>query len=136
MDNTETRDNLRFAERVGPGSTETLTYEVNDDATIEEVDVRIYRGAELALNIFPYVRLGGDDASKTPLLTLVGKQHIDGDDDTFEFNLAEAVTPGDEIGVDVTNTSTEFGYDFVVDMDLDRAGGTKRAITSLFRGIL
>lgn len=135
MDNTDKRDNLRFATGVGPDSSEVLTYEVERPATVEGVDVRIYRGAELDLQVRPFGRFGGDDAPKTPLITFVGKEFVDGDGDFFTFTLSEVVTPGDVIGVEVTNTSTEYSYDFSVDVDLEHEGGATRSATSLVGGL-
>ena len=131
MDNTDKRDNLRFATGVGPDSSEELTYEVQRAATVEGVDVRIYRGAELDLQVRPFARFGGQDAPKTPLITFIGKEYVDGDGDFFTFTLSESVTPGDVIGVEVTNTSTEYSYDFSVDVDLEHEGGATRSATSL-----
>ena len=131
MDNTDKRDNLRFATGVGPDSSEELTYEVQRAATVEGVDVRIYRGAELDLQVRPFARFGGQDAPKTPLITFIGKEYVDGDGDFFTFTLSESVTPGDVIGVEVTNTSTEYSYDFSVDVDLEHEGGVTRSATSL-----
>jgi len=128
---TNRRDNLRFATGVPAGESKELTHEINDPATIEGVDVRIYRGAELDLQLVPFARFGGDDAPKTPLVTLIGKDYIDGDGDEFNFTLSESVTPGDVVGVEVENVSTEFDYDFAVDMDLDHEGGATRSATSI-----
>lgn len=117
-----------------PESSITLTKEVEEDATVEEVTVRIYRGAELALHIEPFVKR---DGRRFGLVEFFGKEYIDGDGDFFEFKTSEGVEEADLVGVDVENTAptgTEqnLTYDFAVDMTLDREGGTERATTSLF----
>jgi hypothetical protein len=131
MSNTNTRDNLRFADSVDPDDSLTLTHEMEEPATIEQLMVRIYRGAELDLQVVPFVKQGGDDGSRHPVVTLRGKDYIDGDGDKWQFSAVEQVQPGDLVGVEVTNTNSEFAYDFASDFTIDRAGGTTRSLLSM-----
>lgn len=128
MPTDDSRNNLRFAESVPPDDSVQLTYDVDREATIDEVDVRIYRGPELDLEVRPFV-VDGDH--EVPLVTFIGKDYIDGDGDFFEFALSEPVTPGETLGVEVVNRDTEYAYDFSVDISLDHAGGTSRSATGL-----
>lgn len=122
---SENRRSVRFAESVDPGETITLTKDVERDATVEETTVRIYRGAELALRIKPFVER---DNRRFELIDYPqGKQYVDGDGDFWEFPVSEAVATEDVIGVEVENVATDYAYDFSTDMVLDRAGGTARA---------
>jgi hypothetical protein len=123
MSNNNTRSNLRFADRVDPDSTVTLTHEMENPATIEQLTVRIYRGAELDLHVVPFVEA---DGSRFPVVTFRGKDFIDGDGDKWVFDAVEQVEPGDVVGVEVENQSTDYGYDFAADFAVDRAGGTDR----------
>lgn len=120
---------IRFAESVDPGETVTLTKDVEQDATVEEVTVRIYRGAELALHVQPFVKR---DDRRFSLVEFQGKEYVDGDGDFWEFRTLEAVEKEDVIGVEVENTAADYTYDFACNMSVDREGGTSRALTALF----
>lgn len=123
----EPRESLRFAESVSPDSTVQQTYKVPRDATIESVDVRIYRGAELALQVRPFLKTGVSGARREHDLVLFqGKEFIDGDGDHWTFSVSESVTQNDIIGVEVENKSSTYSYDYAVDVELDAAGGTSR----------
>ncbi|MFC7131654.1 MULTISPECIES: hypothetical protein [Salinibaculum] len=127
----EPRDSVRFADRVAPNSTgdgsHVETYEVQEGATVEQVDVRIYRGAELDLRVRPFIRRGDDGSRREiDLIQFQGKQYIDGDGDHFEFTVSQAAERGDLVGVEVENHDDTYGYDYAVDMALDRAGGIAR----------
>jgi len=88
MPRRDTRDTIRFAEQVDPGKTVTDRYQVNIPSRIEQVNVRIYRGAELSLQIVPFIEIGTDPnhRERLPVVTFAGaKQYVDGDDDAWEF---------------------------------------------------
>jgi hypothetical protein len=124
---SESRRPVRFASTVAPGDTDTYSVEVEQAATVEDMTVRIYRGAELSLHILPFVERGAENRrSRIPLVEFRGKDFIDGDGDFFEFGLSEAVEENDVVGVEVTNTADEYAFDFAVNMSLDRAGGSSR----------
>jgi hypothetical protein len=124
-----TQRSIRFSESVDPDSSITLTKEVEEDATVEQLDVRIYRGAELALRVTPFVKR---DNRRFELVEFRGKDYIDGDGDFWEFSVSEAVETEDQIGVEVENVDDEYLFDFAVNMTVDREGGTARPLSSLF----
>jgi len=126
----DTKDSLRLAGRVGPGGDDELRHSVQVSATIEEVTVRIYRGAELDVQVTPAVAYDADEdrASNIPLITFVdgGKQFVDGDGDRWDFPVSVPVTEGDEIVVEVENQDPDNGYDYAVDVVLEKAAGSTR----------
>jgi len=126
----DTKDSLRLAGRAGPGASDELRHSLEVDATIEEVTVRIYRGAELDLQVTPSVAFDANEGrdSLVPLITFVdgGKQFVDGEGDRWEFPVSVPVTEGDEIVVDVDNTDPDNGYDYAVDAVIERAAGASR----------
>lgn len=128
-----TKRSIRFAESVDPETSVTLTKQVEKDATVEEVRVRIYRGAELALHVYPFVKR---DNKRFSLVEFRGKEYVDGDGDEFVFAVSEGVAVEDVIGVEVENTAPvpsddkDLSYDFAVDMQIDREGGTDRPASS------
>jgi len=126
----DTKDSLRLAGRAGPGASDELRHSLEVDATIEKITVRIYRGAELDLEVKPSVAYDADEgrASNVPLITFVdgGKQYVDGDGDRWEFPVSVPVTEGDEIVVKVNNTDPDNGYDYAVDVVLEKAAGASR----------
>lgn len=130
----ERRDTFHFSDSVGPGESVTLTKEVERAATIERIDVRIYRGAEFALEVQPFkdVEPSGDTERRVPLLTYRGRGYIAGDADRMSFPVAREVRNGREVGVEVTNTADNYAYNFNVSMVVEYAGGLSR----IFGGIL
>lgn len=133
----EDRRSIRFAEDVGPDSTVIETYEAPHDLTVEQLTVRIYRGAELDLQVFPFVdRDRSDDRQqREPLVVFRGKEFIDGDGDTFEFPVSVSVKEGQEIGVEVENVDSTYTYDFAAEVTVDPVGGLQRSTTSFLGGL-
>jgi hypothetical protein len=68
-------------------------------------------------------------------VTFVGKDYVDGDGDKFVFQTSDAVEDGQSIGVEVTNQSDQYAYDYSVDVTLDYAGGTDRTLFSVLGGV-
>jgi hypothetical protein len=128
----ENRRSVRFAEHVDPDSTVTLTKQIEEDATVEQLTVRVYRGAELALQVYPFVKREG---RRFPLIDFNGKSFVDGEGDKWQFDVSESVETDDLVGVEVTNTATDYGYDFSTDVSLDRAGGSSRVV-SFLKGLI
>lgn len=131
----DNRRSLRFSDRTSPSTVDEAMRMIQQDATVEHVSVRIYEGAQLDLQIEPYVKSGGSIFS---LIDYEGKEYVDGDDDVWEFHVSESVREEDYVGVKVTNTSGNYAYDWSVDVCLDRAGGARRAlhaIKSLIPGV-
>ncbi|MWG36951.1 hypothetical protein [Halomarina oriensis] len=133
MTNTSTRDSLRFSETVPPGETSTLSVEMEDPATIDRVRVRLYPGTQLALQIRPVVRINDEDEILIP--RLFGRNYITGDGDTWNLETSEPVEQGDVVAVEVTNTDSQYAYDYSVDMTLDRAGGSGRSLVGMLAGV-
>ena len=126
---------ISFRANVDAGDTETLTYSVEEPATIERLVIRIYRGPENSLHITP--RTIGDNGNGTPdsLVKFVGSSYIDGDGDKWVFDLSEKISKNDVIEVEIENTADpeaelNLNYDAAVHMELDRMGGLSRPIRS------
>lgn len=128
---TERLSPYRFSDNVGADTTETYTRRIESDATIEHVMIRIYSGAELDLQIKPFVLKGRD---RQPLINYEGKDYVDGDDDVWPFTMSEPIEEGEEIGVEVTNKDASNAYDFAAHIHVDYAGGVRRALSSIVRG--
>jgi hypothetical protein len=136
-DSDDSRTSIRFADRVDPDDSVTLTHTVEEAATVEQMTVRIYRGAEHDLHVEPYIdRSRGDREQREPLVTYQGKEFIDGDNDFFEFPLSREIEPDQNIGVEVSNLESQYGYDFAVDLVVDRAGGTTRILPGILGRLL
>ncbi|QGX95003.1 hypothetical protein EI982_09470 [Haloplanus rallus] len=131
----ERRDTIHFSESVDPGETITLTKEMDRDATIETIEVRIYRGAEFALQATPFkdVEPSSDTERRVPLLTYRGREYIAGDADRFSFPVAREVREGRTVGVEVENTADQYAYNFNVSIVVEYAGGASRILAPLRR---
>lgn len=125
---SQTQDTIRIAGSVGPGNEEEFTHEVGSDATIEEVDVRIYAGAELDLRVQPFLEYGPEgERDRLPLITYAGdKTFVDGEGDDWEFPISEPIEEDEVFGLVVENVNADYTYDFAADFVLERAGGTAR----------
>lgn len=136
MPSQDRRDTIHFSESVAAGATVELTKEMERDATIERIDVRIYRGAEFALEVEPFKHpQPGETARKEPLLQYRGREFVAGDADRFSFPVAREVESGQELGVEVRNTAGSFSYDFNVSIIVEYAEGSNRTVSSLIGGI-
>jgi len=126
----ERRDTFHFSDSVEPGASRKLTKEMERAATIERIDVRIYRGCEFALEVQPFKDVEPDDETerRVPLLTYRGRDYVAGDGDRFSFPVAREVRSGRSIGVEVTNTADDFAYDFNVSVVVEYAGGLSRVL--------
>jgi hypothetical protein len=125
-----TREGVSFAKEVAAGSEETLSYEVPNDGTIESIKVRIYPGPQNDLHVTPYVnREGGADSN---LVELKGKDHFDGDDDTWSFGLSKDIETGDLIKVQAVNNDANNPYNFRANVEVDYRGGSTSTLAWLF----
>lgn len=125
------KEAVTFSDQVPAGSTEVLTLTVPEDATVENVALRIYAGAELSLKVRMFVDPVGNTANQ-PLVEPVGKGHVDGDDDYHEWDLSRSVSEGDEIVVEAENVNSDYAYDYRVNMEIDYASGLRRFLGGVF----
>jgi len=119
------KEAISLSDQVAAGSTQTLTYKVPEEATVERFAVRIYVGAELDLEIDPYIKTDGNEPNRT-LIDLVGKQYIDGDDDRYEFDLSRSIPDSAEIVLEATNNDGSNAYDYRANLEIDYASGASR----------
>lgn len=124
MTQVRDQDSLRFASDVPPNSTVTLRRRLQEEGTVEKVRVRIYPGAELDLRVEPFIEIGDSNSHRLPLITYGGngKTYVDGDDDTFEFQVSEFVDGDEVVGVRAENLDGSNTYDFAMDVVLVREG--------------
>lgn len=125
---------LTFARQVPAAESDRLAYEVQEDATLEGVTARIYKGAEntLRLNVLHIPASG----SPTSLVENVdadgdGKDYIDGDDDAWTWEPSVPVEEGDSLVVDHENTDGSNAHNYRVNMNLDYMGGTERLLAGI-----
>ncbi|WP_380681088.1 hypothetical protein [Salinigranum sp. GCM10025319] len=126
------RVSRRFSTTATGGADDEVTHEVEEDATVEEIRIRFYPGPLLDLELRPFVET--DEGRRRDLVDVIGRETIVGDDDRFEFHISEDVRESDVVGVEYVNNDAQNEYDFVVDMDFERAGGSSRIIDYL-RGV-
>lgn len=122
----ESQTPVSFSASVSPNTSGRLSYDNQRDATIEHVQVRIYAGAELdlELKLLVVTRSG----NRRQIVELVGKDVIDGDDDFYTFHPAEPVQSDEQIVIEHENVNANNTYDYRVNMDLDYEGGVHRAL--------
>lgn len=137
MGTRETRDGLTFARQVPAGESDQLAHEVEEPATVESVQTRIYQGAENTLRLRLYHIA---DGSRSRLIEHVGdpdaggggtKDYIDGDDDDYRWDVSVPVERGDTLVVDHENTDGSNAHNYRVNMDVDHLGGSGRLLAGL-----
>lgn len=129
------KDGFSLSDQVPAGATDReVRITVDTAATIERMEVRIYQGPELDLEIEPVRRPNAANVSDQPLLEYSGKEYVDGDDDLYTWQVAEPVEEGDEIVIIATNRDGSNAYDYRVNFDVDYHGGSSRGILSALQG--
>lgn len=126
------RRGLSFGDEVAPNSEADETITLEADATVEKLRIRIYPGARLDLRVRPLVRT--QSGNEYELVELEGKSYVDGDDDIYEWSLAEPVSEGDEIVMETENVNQNNAYDYRADVELEHAGGLSRVLSALGGG--
>lgn len=122
------KETKRFSVAISPGETITETTTLDHPATIEEVDIRLYQGAENEIAVYPFRER---DQDRVGLVDLYGKSSIYGDGDYWRFDVSESVEEGDIIGVEVTHEAAEYDFDVDVDITIDQAGGASRVLSAI-----
>jgi len=134
----KTKQGLTFARTVPAAESDRLVYEVQNDATIEGVTARIYKGAEntLRLNV-KYISTSGSPVSLVENVDADGdgKDYIDGDDDEWNWEPSVPVEEGDKIVVEHRNMDGSNAHNYRVNMNLDYMGGVERATKSLLTAL-
>ena len=99
----------------------------NQDVTVEapcrvqgKLAVRMYRGPELDLRLTLNVGkiINSVFNVRKPLIDMVGKAYIDGDDDYFEWDIDQEIQAGETIRIAATNANAAFTYDYRVNFTL------------------
>lgn len=125
------KEGVTLSDRVPANTTDQeVTLEITQEATIERMSVRIYTGAELSLELYPFIRR--DDNSTQPVIEMVGKSYVDGDDDYHEWDLSRGLEAGDELVIQATNNDGSNAYDYRVNVDIDYANGLSRFLGGVF----
>lgn len=131
QDSIASREAASLSDHVPAATTEqVLTLTVERPATVERVALRIYQGAQLDLEIRPYIRRKNN--TEQPLIELVGKEYIDGDDDLYVWDISRPLEDNEEIVFSATNNDGSNAYDYRVNLDLDYADGASRFLGGLF----
>jgi len=121
---------LHFGRKVGKSTEGKETYDVKKDGTVEQVEFRIYSGAEdtLQLNIFKEDE--NTDSKRKIIETPDDQEFIGGNEDFFTFNTSVPVTSDDKIVVEYENTDSSNPHRYKMNMEIDRTGGV---LSNLFR---
>lgn len=127
------KDSFSISERVSANSSSEQVVNVTSDGTIERLQVRIYTGAELDLELEPVVRTS--TGQERPIVKLKGKSTIDGDDDFYEFVPVKPIQDNDSIVIKANNTGTN-ALDYRVNIDVDYRNGLSSFIAGLFNGVV
>lgn len=115
---------LHFARKVSAGTSGTFTYNVRKDGTIENLDIRIYSGAEDELEIDVYVVNQESGLRRKVVETPDDQSYIGGNEDFFQFRASQEVTSDDQIEIDYNNTDGNNPHRYKINVEIDRTGGT------------
>lgn len=120
-----------IAQQVPASGSGFVAVPASKDGTVESLKVRVYAGAENTLKLRPQVKA---DGSFTDLLDYAGKDWLDGDDDTWEWQLSHPVERGHEVGIRYDNTDPNNPHNFRAVVDVDYLGGAGRVVEGV-RGL-
>jgi len=115
---------ISFSTTVEAGSSDVQEYDVSDPATIEQLSIRIYPGAETDLEIVPQVLKDQTNTAES-LVRFQGKEYVDGDDDVFEWDLSVPVVEDDKIQIRAENKDANNPYDYRVNVEIDERNGIR-----------
>lgn len=122
---------ISFSTAVAAGSSDKQEYVVSDHATIEKLSIRIYPGAETDLEIVPQILKDQTDSVEN-LIRFEGKDHVDGDDDVFRWDLSVPVEKDDVIQILADNNDPNNPFDYRVNMEIDERGGVQPFLMQVF----
>jgi len=128
-----TKAGQSLAQTVEAEGSGKVTLPITDPGTLEHLKLRIYPGAENYLRLTPQVNRsnGYED-----VIALAGKTYIDGDDDSFEWELSKPLREGDELVIRYQNLDTAYEHSFRAVASIDYAGGLTRWVPSALSGVL
>lgn len=128
MTQPDTRDGQSLASRTPAGATETENLSIDSDGTVERLTLRIYRGAETDLRLYPRIVREGNSI---PLIETAGKTYIDGDDDHWEWTLAQPVQQGDRLSIRAVNNDDTNPHNWRATVEVDYLEGQSRVLSSI-----
>jgi hypothetical protein len=120
----KTKETYRLSLQVAAGGSGRLTRRLTQEGTLDRVNVRIYSGAALYLQLKP--KLDQLHQREVDVVDYTGKQYIDGDDDAYVFDVSIPVHVDNQLIVEYVNNSLVDALDFAVDFIVDHLGGTER----------
>jgi len=125
---TNSREALHFRRTVSPSTSGRDKFSVRKPFSIEKMMARFYVGQELDMEVDPFI-LNPDTGQRYELVRYPAQAtKIAGDDDDYEFSISQPVEEEWEIVIDYENLNSTNSYDYVVNMDVDYAGGVSRMI--------
>lgn len=125
----ESKDPGTIGKTVEPGEEEVTALEVEQDGTLEDLQLRFYPGQMLSLRLRVVIRRNNEEL---PLIETAGKPFLDGDDDMFYWDTSRPVLAGDRIAVIAENVG-DHPYDYRLNVDIDHYGGVERLISRFRR---
>lgn len=128
----ETKEGVSFAKQVPAAASGSLKFKLEEPAVVGPVDVRIYTGAENTLDLEVLVE-DPDEENSRPMVRTVGKDVIDGDDDTYHWDVEQELEENDWIVITYNNTDGSNAHNFRANISIDYATGGERITRKLRR---
>jgi hypothetical protein len=123
---TNKKEVILFSKSIPANTVDVLQERVKSPGTIEKVQLRFYRGQQLALQATPFVEHKGAQIEHLISYPSTSKQYISGDDDNFDFDVVVTVDIDDFVKLRVHNTDATYAYDVVCMVTIDYYGGQAR----------
>jgi hypothetical protein len=125
------KETVQFTKTITAGTTlngaNALAYLVKTEGTVERVFGKFYPGQQGALQVRPYILLTADRQEELVTYPNGVNRFMSGDDRVFDIPIDYDVKNGDQIKVDVSNTSA-YDYTLEISFVLDYVGGGSRVI--------
>lgn len=121
-----------IAKQVPAADSGKLTLPIDAPGTVEKLKLRIYAGAENDLHLRPQIKANN---AYSNLLDYAGKDYVDGDDDTWTWDLSEPIRKDEELVIRYDNKDGANAHNFRATFSVDHLGGVERAVSAV-RSIL
>jgi hypothetical protein len=121
------KETVQFIKKILAGTSVTFAYLVKSEGTVERIFGKFYAGQEGSLQVRPYIELTA--ARQEELITYPSgtDRYMSGENVTFDSAIDYDVKNGDQIKIDVNNTSI-YDYTLNISFEVDYVGGKSRVI--------
>lgn len=118
----EQQEAVTFAQSVAAGASGRTEKRFTRPGRVRHVQARIYPGAELDLEL--NILVVTTEGTRRKVVETEGKDHIDGDNDSWEWWPDEPIQDDEDLVVEHNNTHASNSYDYRVNCTVNFVNGS------------